>query len=523
MSGPWEDYAPPAKAATANADAMPWDDYAPSNKTVVPPPLSLVNQIPATPMLPGQGIPPPPNMQPQPQVEGFWDALRGAGETAMTLGSGMVAAPIAGLAGVGSNILGGTLGTQEGIRKADKTAEEVAKAMTYQPRSGAGQVYTGALGDFFRDAGLDALGGLGGEMAAIGNASKVARPALANAARVAGEAVKDSPEAFMLSHGANAVSNAAKNLVPNVYDPELLKLAAKAKEYGIELRPDMLSNNKIIKMMGEAMEKVPLSGAKTEARQQAFDKALIKQIGGDEKAIRLNSDVFAEAMKKSGEEIGSIGQKYGVKLDRPAKMDLVNLVEDAKKFETGDVAKIIGSYVDDIEAKSPMGLLDGTAFRKLNTKIGRQMRNTSNGDLKHALGELQEKLHEALSKSISKEDLEAWNLARMRYAKGKTIEPLVAGSLKGEISAPQLMGRLNADKAGKSRMAQGAAGEMGDLAKIGQLMKEPGSSGTTERNLAYGLLGGAGYFDPMTALGLYGGANIYNRLGPMTIPKPPKR
>lgn len=487
-------------------------------------PVSVASQIPPTLPYPGQIPPPLTQLQPSSQPQSFWDSIKGAGETALSLGTGLVAAPIAAIRGVGSNILSGKYGTQEGIQHANKVAEETANAMTYTPRTQAGQEQTGALGEFMKSAGLEALGGFGGEMNAISNASKVARPALANTARVAAEAVKDSPEAYMLGKGAKAVANAAKAVVPTVYDPELLKLAAKAKEYGIDVRPDMLSNNKIFKMMGEAMEKVPLSGAKTEARQEAFNKALIKQIGGDENATKLNSDVFANAMKKSGEEIGNIGQKYGITLDRPTKMNFVNLVEDAKKFETGDVAKILGSYVDEIESKSANGILDGTAFRKLNTKMGRQMRNTSNGDLKNALGDLQEQLHEALGKSISKDDLAAWNLARTQYAKGKTIEPLVAKATTGDISAPGLMARVTADKAGKSRMAKGAAGEMGDLAKIGQLLKEPNSSGTAERNLAYGVmgsLGGAAYFDPLSALGLYGGANIYNRLGPMMIPKPP--
>lgn len=528
MANPWDSDEVVKPAAKAGGN--PWDSDELVKPGKLPPPLSLVDQIPATNYAAlgyNPGIAPPPRQEPQ--MGGFFDKLKGLGETALTLGTGIVATPIGAARGVLNNITSDKFGTQEGIRAADKLAGETIQNLTYTPRSGSGQVMAGALGDFMKSAGLESLGGLSGEMTAISNAAKVAKPAIANAARVATQAVKDSPEAYMLAKGAATAANAAKKVVPKVYDPELLKLASKAKEFGIDVRPDMLSNNKLFKMMGEAMEKVPLAGAKTEARQEAFNKALIRQIGGDEKATKLNADVFANAMEKAGKEIGSIGEKYGITLDRPAKMNLVNLVEDAKKFETGDVAKVIGSYVDEIEAKSANGLLDGTAFRKLNSKMGRQMRTTSSGDLKNALGELQEQLHEALSKSISKDDLKSWNQARMQYAKGKTLEPLVAKAMTGDISGPSLMARVTADKAGKSRMAQGAAGEMGDLAKIGQLIKEPASSGTAERAAVYGALGslgglgGVAYFDPLSALGLYGGANLYNRMGPMMIPKPPKR
>ena len=77
------------------------------------------------------------------------------------------------------------------------------------------------------------------------------------------------------------------------------------------------------------------------------------------------------------------------------------------------------------------------------------------------------------------------------------------------------MGRVTSNNAGKTRMARGVGGDLGELARIGQrFLKEPASSGTAERGLVYGLAGGGVVAEPATAAGVYGAANLYNRAGP---------
>lgn len=501
---------------------------APQTPAVQMPRISSANQIPnefAQTTL-GTAIPPPP--QPAPSG-GLLDSLKGAGETALALGTGALAAPIGAARGVYESLTGGKAGTQEGIRQGQKKGGELAQDLTYAPRTTAGQEMTGRLGQFFKDAGLESLGGLGGELGAIGAGAKAVRPLAATKAAQVATAIKDSPEAYMAANAAKAVGNAgsavgtgARNLAGKAlgFDKDALALAQKAKEYGIDIRPDMVSNRKIVKLVGEALDNVPLSGSKSEARQEAFNMALIKSIGGDPNAKRLNADVFKRAMDKSGKEIGRIGEQYGVEITPDIQTAFKQVVSDAKKYETKDVSRAVANYVNEIKSKSEQGLMDGTAFKKLNSKIGRQLAGTSNGDLKNALSDVQEILHDALTNSIPKDELKAWNTARTQYAKGKTLEPLVAKSTVGDISAPALLGQVTRDKTGKTRQAKGNAGDLGDLARIGQIMKEPRSSGTAERNLAFGLLGGA--VSPVTAGSVYGAANLYNRFGQLLIPPPPK-
>lgn len=70
------------------------------------------------------------------------DKLIGLGELGLTAASGLVAPIVGGAAGIAENVLGGTLGTQEGLKKAEETAGKVSEALTYEPRTKAGKAVT---------------------------------------------------------------------------------------------------------------------------------------------------------------------------------------------------------------------------------------------------------------------------------------------------------------------------------------------------------------------------------------------
>jgi len=71
------------------------------------------------------------------------EKLVGLGELGLTAASGLVAPIVGGVAGIAENVLGGTLGTQEGLKKAEETAGKVSQALTYEPRTEAGKAVTG--------------------------------------------------------------------------------------------------------------------------------------------------------------------------------------------------------------------------------------------------------------------------------------------------------------------------------------------------------------------------------------------
>jgi hypothetical protein len=437
------------------------------------------------------------------------EALGEGAVNAMTGAAGFAGGALGGIAG---QVAAGKLGSPEGASEAIRTAQEGAQKMQgFGPAKQSAREYLDMVSkaiDISKIQGLNPAQALTMASAPV----KGVKGALA-------------PEAEALKRVGGKIAD----VVTPTPSKEIEALAAKAEGMGIELRPDMLSNNRIAKMIGEALEQVPMSGSKAEQRQVAFNKALVKIIGGDERAERLTPDVFDAAMTKAGEAIGTISKETPITVDSDIRSALNQRVLDAAKFQTQDVAKVVSNYVQELDAAAgPGGVIPGETFRKLNSKIGAQIRATNNGDLKYALGELQEVMHDALEKNIkSPERLAELQDARYRYAMSKMIEPLVAKAKGGDISPAGLMGAVTSDSSKKTKMARGKGGDIGELARIGQaFLKEPPSSGTGERLGAYAILrgilsGGAGgfaYAEPMSTLGVVGTtlgtANLYNRVGP---------
>jgi hypothetical protein len=107
----------------------------------------------------------------EPQTLG--DKLVGAGETALTLATGattgavgMLGGTVKGLAGA---VMDGTFGTQEGVRQVGRAAGEAAAALTYEPRTAAGQEQVAAVGDLVADT-IPAAG-LAAELQVAGRAA----------------------------------------------------------------------------------------------------------------------------------------------------------------------------------------------------------------------------------------------------------------------------------------------------------------------------------------------------------------
>jgi len=87
---------------------------------------------------------------PVPQAPSVLDQIVGAGETALTLGTALTGGTVGTIYGAGKGIaqqiLSGEFGTPEAVRAVEKSAAEGAQALTYQPRTEAGQSQVQAVG-----------------------------------------------------------------------------------------------------------------------------------------------------------------------------------------------------------------------------------------------------------------------------------------------------------------------------------------------------------------------------------------
>jgi len=301
-------------------------------------------------------------------------------------------------------------------------------------------------------------------------------------------------------------------------DPYTAKLAQQAKQFGIRLGVPNVSENPFVRTVASQMERLPFSGAgkRFAGNQEAVNRAVGKTIGLPN-AKRITPDVFADAKATIGNQFNTLSARNNLSLNTQHVTDVKNVVDEATRLGGAEFGSSVRNWANDLFSRvDANGSIPGAAYKSFDSKIGKAM--AAGGEKAMYLGNLREVVRDAMDASISAGDRAAWQTARKQWAALKTVEPLVAKSSNGNIPPSQLMGRVTADGAGKSRMAAGNGGELGDLARIGQrFLKDAPNSGTADRLLVNGAIGGglfgaqqAGIIDPQTAM-LAGGGLLANR------------
>lgn len=142
-------------------------------------------EIPTSdPAGPKPAAPAPSAPRPQP---GALDQVVGTGEAALTALSGATGGTLGmiggTLKGLAEQILSGQFGTPQAAQLVEKSASEGAQALTYQPRTPAGQEQAAAMGQALQQ--LVPIAGLAPEAAALGRAARPVATAAADIARAA--------------------------------------------------------------------------------------------------------------------------------------------------------------------------------------------------------------------------------------------------------------------------------------------------------------------------------------------------
>lgn len=284
-----------------------------------------------------------------------------------------------------------------------------------------------------------------------------------------------------------------------------------AAEKGISLTPAQLSDSRFMKFAQSSLRSVPFTGAQGRFAEQVgdFNKALARTIG--ETADNVSPEVYAAAKIRQGELFDALTERNALKVDDQLIKSLSNIAENSKISPA--IAQEVEGAIDSLYARATTGpegvVIPGAAYQAFDSELNNIIK--SGGSSAHFLGNVQTAVRRAMDKSISPADRDAWSKLRTEYGNRKTLTPLVAKAEGGEISPAQIMGAATANRSSKEAMASGRRGDMGDMARIGQLMKEPASSGTTERLGVGGLLAGWTALDPATGLLTFSAANAISR------------
>lgn len=265
----------------------------------------------------------------------------------------------------------------------------------------------------------------------------------------------------------------------NAIKPEVRAIFDKAKELGITLTPAQLSDSRLMKYMSHQFGMLPFSGGAARAEQQVsqFNRKLAETIGVDAPAI--TPEVYASKKAADSAKFEELTGRNNLQMTGDLVNRLQNIIKEADVAGVGDRArKAVQSLYAQMDEN---GVVPGRAYQALDSVLGQATKSVDTAA--HFVGRVRSAIRKAMDDSISPEDKAAWDSLRREYANRKTLAPLVAKSEGGPLPPAQVMGRVTANRAGKERMASGQGGALGDLARVGQAMKPPPSSGTAERNM----------------------------------------
>lgn len=219
-------------------------------------------------------------------------------DTGLALASGVVAPPIAGLAGIAQGVKNIF---SPGMPAADRV-RQVEEALTYQPRTEMGQAVTGALSYPFVK--LSELGEFAG-----GKVADTGRPAL-------GAAVNTAIQAAPIALGELGRFGAARMKSPTLTPEQvaLQKNVATARARGIQLTPTQAELGAVKKTLegltgSTKMEKL------ASIRNQPIVNSIIKEDLGIPENVRPTRDVLASMRKQEGANYEAIRGSGNIKAD----------------------------------------------------------------------------------------------------------------------------------------------------------------------------------------------------------------
>lgn len=221
---------------------------------------------------------------------------------------------------------------------------------------------------------------------------------------------------------------------------EVVSLADRAAQLGIEIPADRLANSKPLNAIASGLNYVPLSGrSATEAKMQSqLNRALSRTFGQD-------SDNVTQALRKAQSDLGGefdrVLKSNSVNVDKQFVQDLADSANKASNELGKDGSGIIGKQVQDIIDKAATGQIDGqTAYniKKTLDRIG--MRNTPEA---YYAKDLKKALMGALNRSLGTNEAAAFAKIRQQYGSMLDLEKLAQNGAEGNVSIARIANMKN--------------------------------------------------------------------------------
>jgi hypothetical protein len=269
-----------------------------------------------------------------------------------------------------------------------------------------------------------------------------------------------------------------KSLALNV-SPEVKALYKKAKDMGVDVPLDRLTNSRPLNALAASLNYVPFSGraATEDAMLSQLNRAASRTMGQDSSSIPT---ALKQARAALGSKFDDTLKSTIIAMDDTLLADLDAARALAKSELVPSQARIITGQIDDIANKGATGEIEGQAAYNIKRTLDRIGKR--NSPEAHYAQDLRNKIIEALNRSLGPDAAAEFAKVRGQYGNMKTLEKLTPNGAEGEITA----GRLGALRGARNSDLQDVA----DVAA--QFVKTRESPHGAMQRVMMGGLGAAG-------------------------------
>lgn len=266
-------------------------------------------------------------------------------------------------------------------------------------------------------------------------------------------------------------------------------------KYNIPITAGDLTSNPLYRITADQASKLPFSGATAAdaAKRSAWQGAIATEMG-EPNATGFTPDVMDRARTRIGQTFDGVAQRTNIDANSVNTLvgDLANIERDMHQTLPANELPPLKAQLDnilDVATKSSSGEITGAQYQALTRKGAPLDRAESSSDPNVAFtaGRIRDALDDAFVRSASPADQQTLAQAKYQYRIMRTVDPLAAGSRDGSISPDAFMQKvLTASRrfdAPTGGIAYTGGGNIGELARIGKLMRAPPQTGTADRAL----------------------------------------
>lgn len=217
--------------------------------------------------------------------------------------------------------------------------------------------------------------------------------------------------------------------------------------------------------------------------QEQFTRAAMRRAGhGLDDAA---PETLAANQTRLSQQFRDLSARNDLVPDNQFVTDIVTAARNYRRVPDSQQRAMVQGYIDDIVGHVNAGQMPGSHYQEMRSRLSKQANSLRQSDptLSEALRDMRNALDNAMGRSISPADREAWQTARREYAAQKTIEKTAsrAGEVtaEGQLVPANLRNAVSAENRGAYARGEG---EFSELARAGSGVMAPlPNSGTAQR------------------------------------------